>query len=101
LGHARFPVNRDPPQTDHAPFVLATEFGSLRSTGTARTNLSIADFELRRAQFEAGVIVVRHVDVNRPLKIWHHDILHPDGSPYSKTEVDLIRKLTAPGTVAH
>jgi len=38
--------------------------------------------------------------VNRPLKIWHHDILHTDGSPYSKTEVDLIRKLTARGTAA-
>jgi cellulase (glycosyl hydrolase family 5) len=32
--------------------------------------------------------------VDRPLKIWHHDLLRADGSPYSRTEVNLIRELT-------
>lgn len=27
-------------------------------------------------------------------KIWFHDIFHPDGTPYSEAEVDLIRSLT-------
>ena len=26
--------------------------------------------------------------------IWHHDMLHSDGTPYRQTEVDLIRQLT-------
>jgi hypothetical protein len=37
----------------------------------------------------------QHPYVNRPLKIWHHDLLRADGSPYSKTETDLIRALAA------
>ncbi len=28
-------------------------------------------------------------------KIWHHDILRPDGTPFDKSEVDLIKSLTA------
>ena len=27
-------------------------------------------------------------------KIWHHDILRPDGKPFDKSEVDLIKSLT-------
>lgn len=27
-------------------------------------------------------------------EVWHHDILHPDGTPYSQEEVDYIRSLT-------
>jgi len=27
-------------------------------------------------------------------KIWHHDILRPDGTPYDKAEVELIKSLT-------
>ncbi len=27
-------------------------------------------------------------------KIWFHDIFHPDGSPYSQAEIDLIKSLT-------
>jgi hypothetical protein len=26
--------------------------------------------------------------------VWHHEVLHPDGTPYRKAEVDLIRRLT-------
>ena len=25
---------------------------------------------------------------------WHHDIFHPDGTPYRQQEVDLIKKLS-------
>jgi hypothetical protein len=32
--------------------------------------------------------------VDRPLKIWHHDLLRADGSPYSLKEANLIRDLT-------
>ncbi len=28
-------------------------------------------------------------------KVWHHDIFRKDGSPFSESEVDLIRELTA------
>jgi hypothetical protein len=28
-------------------------------------------------------------------KIWHHDVLRPDGTPYDQSEVDLIKSLTA------
>ncbi len=28
-------------------------------------------------------------------KIWHHDVLRPDGTPYRQVEVDLIKSLTA------
>jgi hypothetical protein len=28
-------------------------------------------------------------------KIWHHDILRPDGTPYEQSEVDLFKSLTA------
>lgn len=31
--------------------------------------------------------------VGRPLKVWHHDLLRADGSPYSLTEANLIRDL--------
>lgn len=31
--------------------------------------------------------------VDRPLKIWHHDLLRADGSPYSHTEATCIRDL--------
>jgi len=31
--------------------------------------------------------------VDRPLKIWHHDLLHADGGPYSLKEANLIRDL--------
>jgi hypothetical protein len=31
--------------------------------------------------------------VDRPLKIWHHDLLRADGSPYSANEANLIRDL--------
>ena len=34
--------------------------------------------------------------VDRPLTIWHHDLLRADGSPYSQTEANFIRALTAP-----
>lgn len=27
-------------------------------------------------------------------KIWHHDVLRPDGTPFDKSEVDLIKSLT-------
>ncbi|WP_411031844.1 1,4-beta-xylanase [Spongiimicrobium sp. 3-5] len=27
-------------------------------------------------------------------KVWHHDILRPDGTPYDQAEVDLIKRLT-------
>jgi len=36
----------------------------------------------------------QHPYVSRPLRIWHHDVLHADGSPYSPTEANLIRQLT-------
>ncbi|PYX78298.1 MAG: 1,4-beta-xylanase [Acidobacteria bacterium] len=26
--------------------------------------------------------------------VWHHEVLHPDGTPYRKAEVDLMRQLT-------
>jgi len=26
--------------------------------------------------------------------VWHHEVLRPDGTPYRKAEVDLIRQLT-------
>jgi hypothetical protein len=35
----------------------------------------------------------QHPYVDRPLKVWHHDLLRDDGSPYSVAEVDLIRDL--------
>lgn len=28
-------------------------------------------------------------------KVWHHDLLRPDGSPYDAREVDLLKQLTA------
>jgi Cellulase (glycosyl hydrolase family 5) len=31
--------------------------------------------------------------VDRPLRIWHHDLLRADGSPYSAAEANLIRDL--------
>jgi hypothetical protein len=36
-----------------------------------------------------------HPYVDRPLKLWHHDLLRADGSPYSVAETDLIRSLAA------
>ena len=30
-------------------------------------------------------------------ELWHHDLLHRDGSPFDQEEVDTFRKLTAPG----
>lgn len=30
-------------------------------------------------------------------EVWHHDLLHRDGSPFDQAEVDTFRKLTAPG----
>jgi pimeloyl-ACP methyl ester carboxylesterase len=30
-----------------------------------------------------------------PPDVWHHDLFHPDGKPYSESEVRVIRKLTA------
>jgi TonB family protein len=35
-----------------------------------------------------------HPYVKTQPKVWHHDIFHTDGTPYSQQEVDLIRKLT-------
>src|SRR5262249_54122494 len=32
--------------------------------------------------------------VDRRLRVWHHDILHTDGAPYSLAEAELLRKLT-------
>ena len=29
-------------------------------------------------------------------KVWHHDILRPDGTPYDAAETALIRRLTGP-----
>lgn len=31
----------------------------------------------------------------KPPVVWHHDIFHPDGTPYREREVELIRSLTA------
>jgi hypothetical protein len=31
--------------------------------------------------------------VDRPLEIWHHDLLRADGGPYSLKEANLIRDL--------
>jgi hypothetical protein len=31
--------------------------------------------------------------VDRPLEIWHHDLLHADGTPYSLAETNVIRDL--------
>jgi hypothetical protein len=35
----------------------------------------------------------QHPYVDRPLSVWHHDLLRADGSPYSVAEADLIREL--------
>ena len=32
--------------------------------------------------------------------VWFHDIFRPDGTPYDQAEVDLIKRLTAPGQEA-
>jgi hypothetical protein len=32
---------------------------------------------------------------SQPPVVWHHDIFHPDGTPYRQAEVDQIRALTA------
>jgi hypothetical protein len=32
---------------------------------------------------------------SQPPVVWHHDIFHPDGTPYRQAEVDLIRAATA------
>jgi hypothetical protein len=29
---------------------------------------------------------------------WHHDLLHPDGTPYDAAEIELFRSYTAPAT---
>ncbi len=35
-----------------------------------------------------------HPYVTTQPKVWHHDIFHTDGTPYSQQEVDFIRKIT-------
>ncbi len=30
-----------------------------------------------------------------PPKIWHHDVLHPDGSPFDLQETEMLKRLTA------
>jgi hypothetical protein len=35
----------------------------------------------------------QHPYLDRPPKIWHHDLLRADGSPYSQSEASLIRQL--------
>ena len=34
--------------------------------------------------------------VDREPAVWHHDIFHPDGTPYRQDETDLIRSLLPP-----
>jgi len=34
--------------------------------------------------------------VGREPAVWHHDIFHPDGTPYRQDEADLIRSLLPP-----
>jgi hypothetical protein len=36
----------------------------------------------------------QHPYVGREPAVWHHDVLHPNGTPYRQEEVDLIRRLT-------
>ncbi|HBZ71153.1 MAG TPA: hypothetical protein DEP35_16040 [Deltaproteobacteria bacterium] len=36
---------------------------------------------------------IRYVNGREPV-VWHHDVLHADGTPYRQAEVDLIRALT-------
>jgi hypothetical protein len=36
----------------------------------------------------------QHPYIESQPPVWFHDILHPDGTPYRKAEVDLIRRLT-------
>jgi len=35
-----------------------------------------------------------HAYNDTTIEVWHHDILHKDGSPYDRDEVELIKKLT-------
>jgi hypothetical protein len=41
-----------------------------------------------------------HPYVDRQPAIWHHEVLRPDGTPYSQAEVDLIRRLTGAAKAA-
>ena len=53
------------------------------------------------------ITVVRSVEAPAPAhshvlntptpELWHHDLLHRDGSPFDQAEVDTFHKLTAPG----
>jgi hypothetical protein len=36
----------------------------------------------------------RHPYISQDPPVWFHEILHPDGTPYRKVEVDLIKQLT-------
>ncbi len=32
--------------------------------------------------------------------VWHHDVLHPDGTPYDEREIEVLRRLTGRGSSA-